>query len=373
MSVIDEKTAVLPEGFRLVDPLAAPDWDGALANFPEATFFHTAAWARVLNSSYGYRPVYLTMMRGDRMTAALPLMEVDSWLTGKRGVSLPFTDECPPLGVSDDPNAFKRLLQSALVYGQKRQWKYVECRGGRALLGNVPPSQTYFAHRLRLQKNEPSLFSGTDSSVRRAVRKAEQNNLVVEFSQGLDSLHTFYGLFCKTRQRHGVPPQPFSFFANIHRHVLAKKLGWVVLARHNGIPVAGSVFFHFGQSVIYKFGASDGKYQNLRANNLIMREAIRRYAREGFSTLDFGRTSSSNEGLRRFKLSWGAEERAVEYIKYDLRKTQFVRNRNDKDGGLHFFYKFVPIVFSRAIGFLLYKHIAAFTILLDWDPLVNCT
>lgn len=368
----DQKGPTLPEGLRLIDPLATPDWDANLANFPEATFFHTAAWARVLNTSYGYHAVYLTTNDASRITSALPLMEVDSWLTGKRGVSLPFTDECAPLGVGDDPNSFPRLFQKAQDFGKTRKWKYLECRGARELLENAPASKSYFSHRLPLHDNEKTLFSGVDSSVRRAVRKAEQNKLIVEFSRSLDSIRAFYGLFCKTRQRHGVPPQPFSFFANIQRHVLEKNLGWVVLARHEGNPVAGAVFFHFGKSVIYKFGASDEKHQNLRANNLVMWEAIRRYAREGFTDLDFGRTSTSNNGLRRFKLGWGTEERKIDYVRCDLRKMQYVRNRDDKDGGMHMLYRFVPVVLSRAVGSLLYKHIAAFTLLFDWDQLANC-
>jgi hypothetical protein len=367
-----EKAVILPEGLRLINPLATPDWDAALGNFPEATFFHTAAWARVLHASYNYRPVFLTTNDANRITSALPLMEVESWMTGKRGVSLPFTDECAPLGVSDHPDSFPRLFQSAQAFGKKRGWKYLECRGARELLENAPASKSFYSHRLSLQENEKNLFAGVDSSVRRAVRKAEQHKLTIEFSRSLDAVRAFYGLFCKTRQRHGVPPQPFSFFANIQRHVLEKNLGWVVLAHHAGRPMAGAVFFHFRKSVIYKFGASDGKHQNLRANNLVMWEAIRRYAGEGFTSLDFGRTSISNEGLRRFKLSWGTEERKLEYLRCDLRRMQYVRNRNDKDGGLHMLYKFVPVLLSRAVGSLLYKHIAALTLVLDWDQLANC-
>jgi hypothetical protein len=35
-------------------------------------------------------------------------------------------------------------------------------------------------------------------------------------------------------------------------------------------------------------------------------------------------------------------------------------------------YKFVPVLLSRAVGSLLYKHIAALTLVLDWDQLANC-
>ena len=39
--------------------------------------------------------------------------------------------------------------------------------------------------------------------------------------------------------------------------------------------------------MIYKYGASDERHQNLRANNRVMWEAIRRHAADGFAILDF--------------------------------------------------------------------------------------
>src|SRR5436190_11674249 len=82
-----------------VDPLVDPNWDNAVANLPGASFFHTAAWARVLRDTYQFQPTYFTDQRPDgTIDALVPVMEVDSWLTGRRGISLPFTDECCPLG-----------------------------------------------------------------------------------------------------------------------------------------------------------------------------------------------------------------------------------------------------------------------------------
>jgi len=48
-----------------------------------------------------------------------------------------------------------------------------------------------------------------------------------------------------------------------------------MLASHKGKNIASAVYFHFGDKAIYKYGASDRKYQHLRANNLVMWEAIR--------------------------------------------------------------------------------------------------
>ena len=351
-----DKHDTVDDQVRVLNPLEIENWDSRLEHFPEANFFHGAAWARVLNSTYGYQPMYFTTGEGNGIRSLLPVMEVDSWLTGRRGISLPFTDECEPLGV--DANSIGLLFVNAQIYAKQHAWKYLECRGGMAALEQASASTSFYNHRLQMQPDEAALFARFDSSVRRAVRKAGQSQITIEFSQSSAAISSFYDLLCMTRQRHGVPPQPFHFFSNIHRHILAQNQGWVVLARHGGIPVAGAVFLHSNKSVIYKFGASNAAFQHLRPNNLVMWEAIRRYAREGFSTLDFGRTELTNEGLRQFKLSWGTQERIIDYFRYDTQNNCFLINKNEDNGTLRQLFRSLPRFVSRLVGILLYKHIA---------------
>ena len=354
---------------RCVNPLEISDWDTRLKDFADATFFHSAAWARVLHQTYGYLPVYFVAGERDRFQSVLPVMEVNSWLTGRRGVSLPFTDECTALGTN--PAAIHRLFAAAQNHAKIRQWKYLEYRGDRALPGEAPASTFFYSHSLELQRDERALFSKFDSSVRRAVRKAEQSDLTVEFAQSPEAIRDFFDLFCLTRQRHGVPPQPFSFFANIQRHVLAQNQGWIVLARHGKIPVAGAIFLHFRKSVLYKFGASNEAYQHLRANNLVMWEAIRRYSREGYTIFDFGRTDLGHEGLRKFKLGWGTQERSLKYVSYEPDSDSFAVNRDRRSDLLNRIFRSTPLFLSRLIGFLLYKHIAVIFLTFDWIGLHN--
>ena len=164
-----------------------------------------------------------------------------------------------------------------------------------------------------------NLFARFDSSVRRAIRKAEKCGLEIGISNSLEAVREYYSLHCKTRRHHGLPPQPFTFFLNIHRHVLSQNMGMIVSAKHQQRPVASAVFFHTGAEAIYKFGASDPAFQELRANNLVMWEAIQWCVRNGKKILDFGRTSLANEGLRRYKLGWAAEERRIDYYRFDFR------------------------------------------------------
>ena len=269
---------------RWIDPLTEADWDASLAGNPSATFFHGRAWAQVLHRTYGFTPTYLILRApaSDHSASLLPIMEVASWLTGKRGIGLPFTDECAPIAANQDQ--IRSLFSEATQHGLDRGWKYLELRGGIDIWPDATPSTSFWGHRLELASGESTLFSRVNGSVRRAVRKAEQAGLSLDFSQSLDAMRIFYRLLCKTRQRHGVPPQPWRFFSNIHQHVLAADLGWVVLARLGSVPVAGAVFFRSGKTALYKFGASDDTQQHLRANNLVMWQAIKWFVQQSTTT-----------------------------------------------------------------------------------------
>lgn len=340
-------------GVQCVNPLAEAGWDKALVEHPQASFFQSAAWAAVLAETYGYTPHYFVLRDGGALRALLPLMEVNSWLTGRRGVALPFTDECEPLG---DAGAVKDLISNTLALGRARGWKHVEFRGGRKFFAEAPASLSFYSHAVDLATDEDALFARVEPSVRRAVRKAEKEGVSVEFSNSLEAVRIFYGLLCQTRKKHGMPPQPFGFFRNIQRHVLEKNLGTVALARHEGKAVAGAMYFTFGRQAIYKYGASDESKLHLRGNNVVMWEAIRRHAKQGCQSLHLGRTSLGNDGLRRFKLGWGAREERTEYVKYDLKHDSFLTDRDEASGWHNKVFNKMPIFLSKIVGAALYPH-----------------
>lgn len=341
----------------MVNPLDDAQWDAKLtASFPAASPFFLAGWARVLNSTYGYTPQYLAKESSGGFGFVLPLMEVRSWLTGTRGVCLPFTDTCEAL-VAESAGPV-RLHEELFTLGRTRNWDYFELRGPPPLDRNSSPSVSFFGHQLRLPSDPAALFPLFDSAVRRAVRKAENEGVTVALESSLESVHTFYRLLCKTRSRHGLPPQPWRFFANVHRHVIGPGNGLVAIARMGQIPVAGAVFFHCNAGALYKFAASDDAFQHLRGNNLVLWRSIEHYARQGCSFLDFGRTSLTNEGLRRFKLSWHAEERPIDYFRYNVKTGAVIPTPDKAVEGLHTrVFRSMPAPLTRLFGNVAYKHL----------------
>lgn len=320
----------------------------------DPSFFHSSMWAGVLAATYGYKPIYLTSFDGDRFAFLMPLMEVRSPLTGRRGISLPFTDRCVPF--TTEAGLLRSGIDWAIDHGRRSGWRYVEWRDGAYFDENVPESESFYTHDLGLGMNEAGRFATLKDSTRRNITRAMESGVTVEIDRSLDAVKAFHRLNCITRKRHGLPPQPYAFFRNIQTHILAKDNGFVISARHGGEIIAAAVFFHFGASAIYKYGASDMAYSKWRPNNLVMWEAIRWYESRNYETLNMGRTEPDNSGLRRYKLGWGTRESVIKYFRYHLRKRAFVRSPAVVGIGRKRILSRTPLHVLRLIGRILNKH-----------------
>lgn len=376
----------MPLNLKIINPIVYPDWDKLLLSHQDYSFFHTSHWAKVLCESYGYKPLYfvevfasnlkpqttndfkrsapyalryapcsLHSASNEKLMTCLPLMEVKSFLTGQRGVSLPFTDYCDPI-VSGDIH-FQEVFNYLIEYGKQASWKFIEIRGGRDFLHDIPSSSYYYGHTLNLSQNEEQIFCSFRSSTRRNIRKAIREGVEVKIDNSLESIKEFYRLNCMTRKHHGIPPQPYYFFEKVYDYIISRNYGFVVLASYKGKNIAGAVYFHFGKKAIFKYGASDRRYQRLRPNNLIMWEAIKWYSRNGYEHFSFGKTEPENKGLIQFKDGWGAEKVIIKHYRYDLNKSAFM-NGNAHAAELHSkVFNKMPIPLLKVVGSLFYKHV----------------
>jgi hypothetical protein len=342
---------------NIIDPLTYPGWDSMLLRNNDYSFFHSTFWARVLKETYRYDPLYFVSFQGTQLVLLIPFMEVSSFVTGKRGVSLPFADQCAP------HVARKELLPEAVQYitsyGKMAGWKYVEWRDSSYFADITTSSERYITHDINLVGTESDLFSRLRESNRRNIKKASREGVQVAVTQSLDSVKSFYRLHCMTRKRHGLPPQPFVFFKSIFDNVISAGQGIIVSALYSGDIIAASIYLHFGTKALFKYGASDVKHQGLRPNNLVMWEAIKWYRDHNFISLNLGRTELENQGLLQFKRMWAPTESTLDYYRYDIRKKVFLIKDFSSKGSkiIRPLFARAPITILRIIGSLAYRHI----------------
>jgi CelD/BcsL family acetyltransferase involved in cellulose biosynthesis len=292
--------------------LTDPRWQEFVAGHQGATPFHHPDWAGLVAQTYGFRAFALvTRDTAGAIQAGLPVIEVRHFQGGRKWVSLPYTDYCPPLvsGPQDEDQLVSALRQASGEAGVRR----VEVR---APLGDAPVNgHTPVRHTLDLTPGPAELYKGFHrSQVQRNIRRAEREGLTVRRGERPEDLvETFYRLHLRTRRRQGVPVQPRRFFRLLWERAISSGLGAVVVVEAAGEPIAAAVFLEWNGTVIYKFGASDANAWSLRPNHLLFWHAIQTASEQGNRWFDFGRTDAGHEGLRNFKLSWGAVEEPLVY------------------------------------------------------------
>lgn len=341
-------------GISTLDPRTSPEWDAFLATRPDATVFHTSAWCRVIADTYRYRPVYIVQRGEDgAMSGGIPLMVVDSWLSSRKLVGLPFSDVCQPLLPAAGGDS---LLQAAREEATRLKATSVELRGPTAcgtLDAGFSDGPTFYQHIIDLDEK---MESRVQSSARRAIRKAENQGVTVRSSTSEADMRRFYELMVLTRRKHGLLPQPWRFFQNIHAQFMKPGDGRLLLAEHGGKVIAGDLLLRRGDQLVYKFNASDQRYLAVRPNNLLLWQAMVTGRESGCRTLDLGRCEDDNEGLRRFKLLWGSREQRLPYFHYPAEAGggSLLSSRRAR-AALALFVRFSPGVLLQAAGAALYR------------------
>jgi len=335
------------------------NWNEMVLQNADYSVFHSKEWCQLLNKTYRYKPCYMILPGDTKFNLLIPMMEVNSIITGSRIVSLPFSDYCEPL---IQEFTFDEILDQLKSSYSERNFKYIELRGMNYQITGSPYSRGYL-HKIDLTPGGERIYSNIRSSNKRNIKKANRENIKIKFSKNARSIKDFYNLNILTRKRHGLPPQPFLFFENINEILMPGGFCEVAESVYNGKVIASCVFLIFGKKVLYKFGASDYNFQNLRANDLLFWEAIRHYSELGYEEFCFGRTSEESESLRRFKLGWGTTEQSLHYYRYDLKRKRFESNENftlgsPKETGYHnFVFRNSPKSLLKFIGNITYRHI----------------
>lgn len=324
-------------------------WTAFVGSHPQAIPFHHPEWGRLLADCYGFDAFALAVAgeSGD-LVAGVPVIETRSPLGRRRWISLAFSDFCPPLGDGE----LGGLLD------EERRRAGIAALEIRDELPGHEGREVAVLHTLALDASPDELFTRFHKSqVQRNVRRAEKEGVQVRRSNSKqDLVDVFYDLHLRTRRRQGVPVQPRRFFRLVWERMIEPGRGFVSIAEFDGTPVAGAVFLRWGSAATYKFGASEPEFLRLRPNHLIFWDAIRAFAEDGVTTLDFGRTNLENRGLREFKSGWGAVETPLVYTVLGEGVPEVGRGRVGKALGA--VIRRSPPSVCRFLGERLYKYAA---------------
>jgi CelD/BcsL family acetyltransferase involved in cellulose biosynthesis len=332
-----------------------PAWLGFVAAHPSANAFHHPAWSEVLAATYGYPCSVVAQRDADgKIVAGLPVARVRQPFGRHRLVSLPFTDYCPVL--ADQHADMARFAADLSQWRQDVDASVLEVRDEL----NSPGSwvqRVGTRHIVDLEDDSDAVFNRLDRHrIRNWINRAREQGVEAVISDSHEHLADFYRLHCLTRRRLGVPVQPWRFFENLFEKIVARRLGFLVVAQLGGRPVAAAVFLAWNQQLIYKFGASDREDWVRGANHLVLWTAIRWGCQAGYRTLDLGRTDTEHDSLRAFKARWRAHE--VPLIYTHLGAAPRAARPGPASRALAHIIRRSPTVVCRTVGELLYRYAA---------------
>jgi CelD/BcsL family acetyltransferase involved in cellulose biosynthesis len=328
-------------------------WVEFVRSHPDAGPFHDPSWALLLAECYdldGF--VVAATDDAGAINGGIPVLGAPR-VPGRprRLVSLPFTDSLEPLV---DPVEARGFCGAADALRSDLGFARIELRG--PLDGARAALQVAVRHELDLAPDLDEVERGFTKMRRRNMRTAERHGLTIGKAQGeRDVTEAFYGLHLQTRRRLGVPSQPKRFFRLLWQRVLEPGGGFALIVRRGPVAVAAGIFLVGRGVTIYKYGASDARYQADRPNDLLMSSAIREACGGGSRTFDFGRSELSATGLRAFKSSWGAAEAPLQYATIGAGEQTEV---SGADGVVGSVLRRAPTWVTRAVGEMLYRYAA---------------
>ncbi len=296
---------------QIINPIKDERWLNFISSHPDANIFHHPSWLSVLHGQYNYSVFAVCVFENNQITAGIPFCEISSVLNKKKWISLPFSDYCNPLYNS------KEQLETLLEFLTQKQ-KEGEV-GFIAILSNLTVDNEFNSassavlHVTKVEGTAENMLKAFHRTKRQGIKKAAKDGLCVKLENDSAAIEKFYALHLKTRKKKGVPIQPRSFFTQIYENFFVNDLGFVAVVYKGNLPIAAGLFLCFNNTLTYKYNASDPEYLKYRPNNLIIWETIKQSINKGIKFYDFGRTDFDNEGLKRFKKGWAAEETSLYY------------------------------------------------------------
>lgn len=292
----------------------------------DATIYHHPAWLKALSKTFNYEVYYLTVSDSAvNIEGVIPFLKLDSWLTGKRIITLPFSTYCDPLiDVQRLPEAIEFLREKF------EDFSVVDIRSlnnYQDYLTDFSVSSDYCTHILKLKNTVEEIFSSFHpTSVRASIRRAEKNNLTIDWEKSYEHLKIFYQLEFKLRKRLLLPPIPYNFFKNVYEELIKYDFISIPIVYKDNIPISAGFILNFKDKYYLEYTASDNNYLNLYPNHKLFFEVIKNAYNSGARFVDFGRTNLENISLITFKEKWAAEIYPV--FHHHSPKKRFIKKEN---------------------------------------------
>ncbi len=331
---------------RPLDAASAPAWDAFVRAHRDGTFFHLAAWADVIERSFGHRTWFILAEQDGAVAGVLPLAHVRTRLFGNTLISVPFCVYGGPLAA--DGEVAEALAAEAERLMRQTGATAVEFRHRDPNRTSAWTERTelYVTFRKPIAASDEANMKAIPRKQRAMVRKGIQRGLVSVADHNISVLHRVYAESVRNLGTPVFSRRYFQIIADTFRGCCD-----VVTVLHEDRPVASVLNFYFRDEVLPYYGGGTEEARQVAGNDFMYWDVMRRAAARGCRLFDFGR-SKLGTGAFAFKRNWGFEPAPLHY-RYSLRPGEAVPDRNPLNPKYRLFvtgWKRLPLPIANAIG-----------------------
>lgn len=290
----------------------------------DSTFYQSSSHLRFLEKILKNKTQFITVRDDKRLKGALPFFIKESRY-GKVINSLPFFGSYGGL-IAEDLETKKKIILFLNEYNKNDD-----------ILASVVVSnpfsndwhiyEKYFLFNKKEERLAQCLkIDGLDYNatwlkfeqrVRRAVRKAEKNQLVIKREELTDNeLKGFCDLHIHNIGEKGGKTKPPDFFFNLKEFFKIDSNYDVFSCSKNNTTIAYLLVFYFKNFTEYYMPAYDLKFSDLQPTSLLIWESIKKSIDKKKLLYNFGGTCKNQKSLYRFKKGWDCDDYSYGYYIY---------------------------------------------------------
>ena len=171
-----------------------------------------------------------------------------------------------------------------------------------------------FAGVLNLENSEEEILKNMRQRLRRALRKAEKNQITIEKTSDPKAIHDFYQIELQTAKRHDFYAFSEDFLTKQFAAFAKNDEAVLYIAKLNGEILAENFMIFYGNEASYHYGVSSELGTKYSGAPLLHMEAMRDARKRGIKRYNFWGIVNENDtkhrfyGVSVFKRGFGVEE-----------------------------------------------------------------
>lgn len=309
---------------KIIDAKNRQQWDNFVTSHPEANFLQSWDFYE-FHQSRGNQVVRRLVMDGDEEDSEILGAYAGVVEAAKRGRHLAIAGG--PILDWEETDLVEAVFQDMRGQGQKYKCAFVRVRPQleksvqsmelmyRLGLVEAPMYLSVeFAGILNLEKDEEEIIKGMRQRLRRALRKAEKNEITVEKSTDPADIHEFYQIQLQTATRQGFVAFSEDFFTKQFTAFAKHNEAVLYTAKYQGEILAQNFMIFYGNEASYHYGVSSELGTKLSGAPLLHMEAMRDARKRGIKRYNFWGIVEEDQtwhrfyGVSQFKRGFGVTE-----------------------------------------------------------------